>query len=204
MSESYDFLFKFLVIGSAGSGKSCLLHQFIESKFKDESSHTIGVEFGSKIVNVGGKSVKLQIWDTAGQERFRGAAGALLVYDITNRESFNALANWLSDARTLASPNIVILLVGNKRDLEDDREVTFLEASRFAQENELMFLETSAKTGENVEEAFLKCSKTILAKIETGELDPERIGSGIQYGDSATRRLHREGGRRQPDCICRM
>ncbi|XP_023722675.1 ras-related protein Rab-4A [Cryptotermes secundus] len=212
MSESYDFLFKFLVIGNAGSGKSCLLHQFIESKFKDESSHTIGVEFGSKIVNVGGKSVKLQIWDTAGQERFRsvtrsyyrGAAGALLVYDITNRESFSALANWLSDARTLASPNIVILLVGNKKDLDGEREVTFLEASRFAQENELMFLETSAKMGENVEEAFLKCSKTILAKIETGELDPERIGSGIQYGDTTTRRLHRENNRRQPDCFCRM
>lgn len=212
MSESYDFLFKFLVIGSAGSGKSCLLHQFIESKFKDESSHTIGVEFGSKIVNVGGKSVKLQIWDTAGQERFRsvtrsyyrGAAGALLVYDITNRETFNALSNWLSDARTLASPNIIILLVGNKKDLDAERDVTFLEASRFAQENELMFLETSAKTGENVEEAFLKCSKTILAKIETGELDPERIGSGIQYGDCSTRRLHRETNRRQADCICRM
>lgn len=213
MSESYDYLFKFLVIGSAGSGKSCLLHQFIENKFKNDSSHTIGVEFGSKIINVAGKSVKLQIWDTAGQERFksvtrsyyRGAAGALLVFDITNRESFNALSNWLSDARALASPNIVILLIGNKKDLDADREVTFLEASQFAQENELMFLETSAKSGENVEESFLKCSKTILAKIQAGELDPERIGSGIQYGDSSTRRLLQEKNRRQQaDCICRM
>jgi len=167
MSESYDFLFKFLVIGSAGTGKSCLLHQFIENKFKQESNHTIGVEFGSKVINVGGRSVKLQIWDTAGQERFRavtrsyyrGAAGALLVYDITSRETFNALANWLMDARTLASPNIVILMVGNKKDLDADREVTFLEASRFAQENDLMFLETSALTGENVEEAFFKMLK---------------------------------------------
>uniref|UniRef100_A0A8B9R8M0 Ras-related protein Rab-4B n=1 Tax=Astyanax mexicanus TaxID=7994 RepID=A0A8B9R8M0_ASTMX len=90
-----DFLFKFLVIGSAGTGKSCLLHQFIENKFKQDSNHTIGVEFGSRVVNVGGKTVKLQIWDTAGQERFRsvtrsyyrGAAGALLVYDITRYES---------------------------------------------------------------------------------------------------------------------
>ncbi|XP_075226473.1 RAS oncogene family member Rab4 [Lycorma delicatula] len=212
MSESYDFLFKFLVIGSAGSGKSCLLHQFIENKFKNDSSHTIGVEFGSKIVHVAGKSVKLQIWDTAGQERFRsvtrsyyrGAAGALLVFDITNRESFNALTDWLADARSLASPNIIILLVGNKKDLEADREVTFLEASQFAQENELMFLETSAKSGENVEESFLKCSKSILAKIQSGELDPERIGSGIQYGDSTTRRLLQEKNRRQPDCFCRM
>lgn len=110
---------------------------------KDDSSHTIGVEFGSRIVNVGGKSVKLQIWDTAGQERFRsvtrsyyrGAAGALLVYDTTSRDSYNALSNWLNDARTLASSNIVILLVGNKKDLEEAREVTFLEASNFASEN---------------------------------------------------------------------
>ncbi|CAH1401991.1 unnamed protein product [Nezara viridula] len=210
MSETYDFLFKFLVIGSAGSGKSCMLHQFIEKKFKGDSSHTIGVEFGSKIVTVAGKTVKLQIWDTAGQERFRsvtrsyyrGAAGALLVYDIANRESYNALGEWLTDARTLASPNIVILLAGNKKDLDDDRQVTFLEASKFAQENELMYLETSAKSGENVEEAFLKCCKTILAKIQNGELDPERIGSGIQFGDSKARLLRQDKTRKQGDCFC--
>ncbi|KAF0870456.1 RAB4A protein, partial [Crocuta crocuta] len=175
---------------------------------KDDSNHTIGVEFGSKIINVGGKYVKLQIWDTAGQERFRsvtrsyyrGAAGALLVYDITSRETYNALTNWLTDARMLASQNIVIILCGNKKDLDADREVTFLEASRFAQENgnfifclmsllELMFLETSALTGENVEEAFVQCARKILNKIESGELDPERMGSGIQYGDAALRQL---------------
>ncbi|KAI6071915.1 Ras-related protein Rab-4 [Aix galericulata] len=171
-----DFLFKFLVIGNAGTGKSCLLHQFIEKKFKDDSNHTIGVEFGSKIINVGGKYVKLQIWDTAGQERF-------------SRETYNALTNWLTDARMLASQNIVIILCGNKKDLDADREVTFLEASRFAQENELMFLETSALTGENVEEAFVQCARKILNKIESGELDPERMGSGIQYGDAALRQL---------------
>ncbi|KAB0358589.1 hypothetical protein FD754_002745, partial [Muntiacus muntjak] len=170
------FLFKFLVIGNAGTGKSCLLHQFIEKKFKDDSNHTIGVEFGSKIINVGGKYVKLQIWDTAGQERF-------------SRETYNALTNWLTDARMLASQDIVIILCGNKKDLDTDREVTFLEASRFAQENELMFLETSALTGENVEEAFVQCARKILNKIESGELDPERMGSGIQYGDAALRQL---------------
>lgn len=101
------------------------------------------MEFGSRIVNVGKKHVKLQMWDTAGQERFRsvtrsyyrGAAGALLVYDTTSRDSFNALSNWLNDARTLANSNIVILLVGNKKDLEEAREIEFLEASNFAQEN---------------------------------------------------------------------
>uniref|UniRef100_A0A3P9CJ31 Ras-related protein Rab-4 n=1 Tax=Maylandia zebra TaxID=106582 RepID=A0A3P9CJ31_9CICH len=208
-----DFLFKFLVIGSAGTGKSCLLHQFIENKFKQDSNHTIGVEFGSRVVNVGGKTVKLQIWDTAGQERFRsvtrsyyrGAAGALLVYDITSRETYNALTNWLTDARTLASPNIVIILCGNKKDLDADREVTFLEASRFAQENELMFLETSALTGENVEEGFLKCARTILNKIDSGELDPERMGSGIQYGDASLRQLRQPRGtttQNKQQCNC--
>ncbi|XP_031241671.1 ras-related protein Rab-4B isoform X2 [Mastomys coucha] len=120
---------------------------------------------------------------------YRGAAGALLVYDITSRETYNSLAAWLTDARTLASPNIVVILCGNKKDLDPEREVTFLEASRFAQENELMFLETSALTGENVEEAFLKCARTILNKIDSGELDPERMGSGIQYGDISLRQL---------------
>ncbi|NXS71391.1 RAB4B protein, partial [Pandion haliaetus] len=192
LSFSLDFLFKFLVIGSAGTGKSCLLHQFIENKFKQDSNHTIGVEFGSKVVNVGGKTVKLQIWDTAGQERF-------------SRETYNALTNWLTDARTLASPNIVIILCGNKKDLDADREVTFLEASRFAQENELMFLETSALTGENVEEAFLKCARTILNKIESGELDPERMGSGIQYGDASLRQLRQPRGAQaqsRQQCSC--
>jgi len=210
MGDTYDYLFKFLIIGSAGVGKSCILHQFMENKFKNDAHHTIGVEFGSKIVNISGKSIKLQIWDTAGQERFRsvtrsyyrGAAGALLVYDITSRETYNTLATWLTDARTLASPNICIILLGNKKDLDADREVTFLEASRFAQENELMFLETSAVTGENVEEAFLKCSRSILTKIEAGELDPERMGSGIQYGNSALRKTNTPKATDTNNCEC--
>uniref|UniRef100_A0A3B5QF63 RAB4B, member RAS oncogene family n=2 Tax=Xiphophorus TaxID=8082 RepID=A0A3B5QF63_XIPMA len=201
---SADFLFKFLVIGSAGAGKSCLLHQFIENKFKQDSNHTIGVEFGSRVVNVGGKTVKLQIWDTAGQERFRsvtrsyyrGAAGALLVYDITSRETYNALTNWLTDARTLASPNIVIILCGNKKDLDAEREVTFLERWVYL---------TSALTGENVEEGFLKCARTILNKIDSGELDPERMGSGIQYGDASLRQLRQPRGtttQNKQQCNC--
>ncbi|KAE8585668.1 hypothetical protein XENTR_v10021398 [Xenopus tropicalis] len=122
-----------------------------------------------------------------------------------SRETYNALTNWLTDARTLASPNIIIILCGNKKDLDADREVTFLEASRFAQENELMFLETSALTGENVEEAFLKCARTILSKIESGELDPERMWSGIQYGDASPRHAKHSHGTQQQNrqqCNC--
>eukprot|EP01113_Clastostelium_recurvatum_P009554 TRINITY_DN1460_c0_g1_i2.p1 TRINITY_DN1460_c0_g1~~TRINITY_DN1460_c0_g1_i2.p1 ORF type:complete len:241 (-),score=47.38 TRINITY_DN1460_c0_g1_i2:135-779(-) len=196
MAERYDFLFKFIVIGDTNVGKSCLLHRFIDNKFKQESSHTIGVEFGSKIVEVGGRNVKLQIWDTAGQERFRsvtrsyyrGAAGAILVYDVSQRDTYNHLTSWLTDARTLANKDISIIMVGNKSDRTAEREVTFLEASRFAQENDLMFLESSAFSGDGVEEVFLKCARTILSKINSGILDPEAMGSGVQHGDAKTMR----------------
>merc|ERR1712137_960587 len=169
-----------------------ILHRFIDNKFKQDSTHTIGVEFGSKILEVGGKKTKLQVWDTAGQERFRsvtrsyyrGAAGAILLYDISDRESFDHVSTWLADARSLASPDIVIVLVGNKVDKDDEREVQFLEASRFAQENDLMFLETSALTGDGIQEAYLKCARSILNKIELDIIDPDCPGSGVQHGDS--------------------
>ncbi|ELK05055.1 Ras-related protein Rab-4A [Pteropus alecto] len=123
---------------------------------------------------------------------YRGAAGALLVYDITSRETYNALTNWLTDARMLASQSIVVILCGNKKDLDADREVTFLEAS-------------SALTGESVEDAFVQCARKILNKIESGELDPERMGSGIQYGDAALRQLRSPRRAQAPsaqDCGC--
>lgn len=209
MTERYDYLFKFIVIGDTAVGKSCLLHRFIDNKFKKESTHTIGVEFGSKIIEVGGRNVKLQIWDTAGQERFRsvtrsyyrGAAGAILVYDITSRETYNHVTSWLSDARSLANKDIAIILVGNKADLPN-REVTFLEASRFAQENDLMFLESSAMSGEGVEGVFFQCARSILSKIQSGVLDPESMGSGVQHGDSKTAR---ELAKKKPEdsgCAC--
>jgi GTPase SAR1 family protein len=118
---------------------------------------------------------------------YRGAAGALLVYDIGSRESYNHVSSWLADARSLANPDIVIVLVGNKTDIEEDREVTFLEASRFAQENDLIFLETSALNGDGVNEVFAKCARRILSKLESGVLDPQIMGSGVQQGGRADR-----------------
>lgn len=116
--------------------------------------HTIGVEFGTRIIEVARQKIKLQIWDTAGQERFRavtrsyyrGAAGALMVYDITRRSTYNHLSSWLTDTRNLTNPSTVIFLIGNKADLESSREVTYEEAKQFADENGLMFCETSAMT----------------------------------------------------------
>eukprot|EP00753_Platysulcus_tardus_P006649 PLAT14390.1.p1 GENE.PLAT14390.1~~PLAT14390.1.p1 ORF type:complete len:232 (-),score=56.90 PLAT14390.1:150-782(-) len=184
--EKYDYLFKFIIIGDTNSGKSCCLHQFIEQKFrKGPPKHTIGVEFGSRIVQVGGYNIKLQIWDTAGQERFRSvtrsyyrnAVGALVVYDITNRETFDHLVSWLADARTLARSEVSIVTCGNKSDLKESRQVSYLEASRFAQENEVMFMETSALTGEGIEEVFLRATRSILTKIEDGTIDPKTMAA---------------------------
>ena len=148
--------------------------------------HTIGVEFGTRIIEVNGQKIKLQIWDTAGQERFRavtrsyyrGAAGALMVYDITRRSTYNHLSSWLTDARNLTNPNTVIYLIGNKCDLESQRDVTFDEAKLFAEENGLMFIEASARTGANVEEAFLETARKIYQNILDGSLDLNVAESG--------------------------
>ncbi|KAG0708829.1 ras-domain-containing protein [Suillus ampliporus] len=195
--ETYDFLMKYIIIGEAGTGKSCLLHHFTHNAFKDHSQHTIGVEFSSRTVKLGEKKIKLQLWDTAGQERFRsvtrsyyrGAAGVILVYDITNRDSFLNMSQWLTDARALASPHLVAVLVGNKSDREDDREVEWAEASRWAAQNDVHFLEASSLAGDNVEAPFLLAARSILLSIESGILDPEKAGSGVSYGDRALRRV---------------
>ncbi|CDZ97763.1 ras-domain-containing protein [Phaffia rhodozyma] len=193
--EAYDFLLKFIVIGEAGTGKSCLLHQFINNTFKENSQHTIGVEFQSRTIPIGEKRVKLQLWDTAGQERFRsvtrsyyrGAAAAILVYDITRRSSFTNLSRWLADARALASPHLKVVLVGNKLDMEEEREVDTLEASRWAEENDVIHLETSSLTGANVSTPFFLASRSVLLAIESGKLDPENVGTGVSYGERQLR-----------------
>jgi len=198
-SENYDYLFKFILIGNTGTGKSCILHRFTERKFMPRSNHTIGVEFGTKLINIGGKNIRLQIWDTAGQERYRavtknyyrGAVGGLLVYDITSRDTYNELQRWLTDARSLANRNCCIVVVGNKCDLKEAREVTHVEACRFAQENDLIFLESSALTGEGVDEGFMQCARKILTGIESGSVHIEGhsnstvTSSGV--GDSNTK-----------------
>jgi len=197
MVEAYDFLMKFIIIGESGTGKSCLLHHFIQNTYKEYSQHTIGVEFASRVVKIGERRIKLQLWDTAGQERFRsvtrsyyrGASGALLVFDITNRSTFTSLQRWLDDARALASPQLVTVLIGAKCDREEDRQVSWNEASRWAAERDIHYLEASSLSDFQTELPFLFITRSILLSIESGVLDPEKAGSGVSYGDRLLRRV---------------
>mmetsp|Transcript_10426 Transcript_10426/g.17047 ORF Transcript_10426/g.17047 Transcript_10426/m.17047 type:complete len:212 (-) Transcript_10426:287-922(-) len=187
---SYAYLFKYIIIGDTGVGKSCLLLQFTDKRFQPVHDLTIGVEFGARMITIDNKQIKLQIWDTAGQESFRsitrsyyrGAAGALLVYDITRRETFNHLASWLDDARQHSNKDMTIILIGNKSDLESKRAVSLEEGQAFAKENGLIFLETSAKTAQNVEEAFIDTAKEIYSKIQKGIFDVSNDSYGIKVG----------------------
>jgi len=146
------------------------------------------------MISIDNKQIKLQIWDTAGQESFRsitrsyyrGAAGALLVYDITRRDTFNHLTSWLDDARQHSNSNMTIMLIGNKNDLEHRRAVSHEEGGAFAKENDLIFMETSAKTAVNVEEAFINTAKQIYDKIQQGVFDVANEQNGIKVGINAS------------------
>ena len=187
---SYAYLFKYIIIGDTGVGKSCLLLQFTDKRFQPVHDLTIGVEFGARLVTIDNQQVKLQIWDTAGQESFRSitrsyyrdAAGALLVYDITRRDSFLHLTRWLEEARQNGNPSMTVMLIGNKSDLEHRRAVSTKEGETFAQQNGLVFLETSAKTASNVEAAFIKTAEGLYDKIKEGVYDPQREGNGVKLG----------------------
>ena len=188
------YLLKYIVIGDTGVGKSCLLLQFTEpgSTFNERHDVTIGVEFGVRRVEVNGQALKLQIWDTAGQESFRsitrsyyrGAAAALLVYDISRRATFRNCKTWLTEARACGNPQMVVILVGNKSDLsESTRAVSEAEGRAFADEHGLLFLEASAKQRKHVDEAFVRPAEAIhglLANgtIEAGDLSGVKIGPG--------------------------
>ena len=159
MTTEYDYLFKILLIGDSGAGKSCLLLRFADHTYTESYISTIGVDFKIRTVEMDGKSIKLQIWDTAGQERFRtitssyyrGAHGIIIVFDVTDADSFHNCRQWMNEIDRYASEGVNRLLVGNKCDLVKHKQVDYHQAKDFADRNEMSFVEASAKTATNVD-----------------------------------------------------
>lgn len=195
-APQYSYLFKFIIIGDEAVGKTCLLLQFTDKRYRTTHQVTVGVEFGSRTVEISGKMIKLQCWDTAGQDRFRsivrsyyrGAAGALLVYDITRRDSFDHVSQWLKEARQNADPDLIITLVGNKCDKVGERQVSYEEGNNFAHKHGLYFLETSAVSGLMVDEAFTTTARLVHGRNMQGNAyeQPDRTygQAGGSYGSS--------------------
>ena len=205
--QEYDYLFKILLIGNTFVGKSSLLQRFIDQSWNGKFDPTIGVDFVRiiknkkiqklKTIEVEGKKVKLQIWDTAGEERFRnitssyykGGHGILLMYDITNRNSFESIKNWLIEVEKHADKNIYKILIGNKIDLEKDRDITYNEGKEYAESEGMKFIETSAKDGSNIEEAFELITKEIIKsninknvnEIENKNNSKINLGDNIEF-----------------------
>ncbi|PRW57533.1 Ras-related RABA1f [Chlorella sorokiniana] len=193
--DDYDLLMKVVLIGDSGVGKTNCLSRFCRNEFQTNSKPTIGVEFATKQLTMGnGDLVKCQIWDTAGQERYRaitnayyrGAVGALLVYDVTRRKTFESIERWLRELREHASADMVVMLVGNKTDLETQREVSVQDGQDIAKREGLLFLETSALDGSNVEEAFTRVATEIHGIVrkrrlesQQGEDEPAPMPRGI-------------------------
>ncbi|CAD8172968.1 unnamed protein product [Paramecium octaurelia] len=188
MQQEYDYLFKILLIGNSAVGKSSLLLRFADNVFNESFLPTIGVDFKIRTFDLNGKTVKLQIWDTAGQERFKtitnsyykGAHGIILVYDVTDKQSFKDVENWLAEVEKYANENVVRVLVGNKVDLESKREVTSEEGKELADSLNIRFIETSAKNSSNVEKAFITLANEIKAKVaKSSEAVPIKTGPRI-------------------------
>lgn len=196
MNPEYDYLFKVLLIGNSGVGKSSLLLRFADDVFSENFMPTIGVDFKIRTIEVDGKTIKLQIWDTAGQERFKtitssyykGAHGIIVTYDVTDKESFKAIDNWMNEVEKHASDNVSRILVGNKCDLEESRQVSTDEGKELAEHFGIKFLETSAKQSNNVEEAFITMTKEIKSRVvHTGGSGAGHQKQGGATGQKITR-----------------
>ncbi|VDD90401.1 unnamed protein product [Enterobius vermicularis] len=175
--KQYDLLFKLLLIGDSGVGKTCILYRFSDDAFNTTFISTIGIDFKIKTIELEGKKIKLQIWDTAGQERFhtittsyyRGAMGIMLVYDITNAKSFDNIAKWLRNIDEHASEDVEKMLLGNKCDMVDRRVVSKERGEKIAVDHGIRFLETSAKADINIDTAFYDLARAILEKMPSRE-----------------------------------
>ena len=212
-SGQFDLSFKLIVVGDSGVGKSCLSIKAIKNYFEDLYAPTVGFEFLSFSVKINDETVKLQIWDTCGQEAYRSLINsfyrnsslAILVYSIENKESFENLENWLNDIKTQSSPDIKIILIGNKVDLEDKRVVTKEMGEQFRNDHNLcLFMETSAKTGFNAQNLFMKAATILYDEHLKNEGNISRPGSILNtpYMPEIAAPETEDKSERKKGCIC--
>ncbi len=191
MSSNFNYLLKYVIIGDSGVGKSNILLRFINDTFSEEFKSTVGVEFAAKNILINKNMYRVQVWDTAGQETFRSISRAYyknsvcacVVYDISNYSTFESIQSWIEDCKIQSSKSILLILIGNKADLNDDRQVTYEEGEQFAKRNNMIFLESSAKTGYNIKEIFHKSVKQIDQNILDNKYDLENESCGIRVGE---------------------
>ena len=174
--KKYDFIFKIILIGNSSVGKSSIIQRYIQKIFNDEYTCTIGVDFFMKTIDINEKLIKLQLWDTAGTERFksittgyyRGANAAFVVFDLTSRVSFNSISEWIQNYYNYSNPNSEknVVLIGNKSDLKESREITEEEINKFVVNNNIKYFETSAKNGENIDECFYFIAEKLMKDLE--------------------------------------
>ncbi|KXJ24047.1 ras-related protein Rab-3 [Exaiptasia diaphana] len=206
--QNFDYMFKLLIIGNSAVGKTSFLFRYADDSFTSAFVSTVGIDFKVKTVFRNDKRVKLQIWDTAGQERYRtittayyrGAMGFILMYDITNEESFQAVQDWSSQVKTYSWANAQVILVGNKCDMEDERVVSFDRGKQLADQLGLEFFETSAKDNTNVKQVFERLVDIICDKMsESLDSDPTII-SGQKPG--TTKLTSERPQQNQDNCAC--
>ena len=186
-----DYLLKYVIIGDPEVGKSSIMERYAHNTFHKNYIPTIGVDFSSKYIDLNNKTYKIQIWDTAGQERFRtitltyykGCACALVVYDITNKDSFNNVTTWIENCKNYSTEEILIILVGNKSDLNDKRQVSTEEGEDLADKFGILFFEISTNTGENVNNVFEKSLEIIQKRIEENYYDLEKPDCAVKRGN---------------------
>lgn len=178
--DSFDFLFKIILVGDSDVGKTCVVQSFKSGIFIEKQQNTIGVDFTVRTLNIDGKKVKMQVWDTAGQERFRtitqsyyrSAHGAMVAYDISRRSTFESVPHWIREVEQYGAASVVLILIGNKSDLHNQRQVLFEDACTLAENNNVLAaLETSAKEAQNVEAAFVLMARELLARNDTTMAD---------------------------------
>ncbi len=199
--EDYEYIFKVLLLGNSNVGKSSLFLRFVDDIWNDTFVPTIGVDFKIKTFEIDSKKIKMQIWDTAGQERFknivasyyRGANGILLIYDVSDKDSFKNLSNWLIEIEKNASKNVLKILIGNKSDLEDKRVITYNQGKEFADTYGLKFIETSAKKNVNVTEAIETLGKELMNSNVDKKINKDKQNKKISVAKAQDLNIQKKG-----------